>query len=121
LVQKSRTNSLSRRYRLNNAKDYRLVFDKPYKTADAAYTILARSNQLDFPRIGIIVSKKNVPKAAERVRLKRIARESFRINKSLLGTLDIVVICKRTSSYKLNQQLLKSLEIHWQKLCANYV
>ena len=121
MVQKFRSNSLSRRYRLNNAKDYRLVFDKPHKSADATYTILARSNQLDFPRIGIIVSKKNVPKAAERTRLKRIARESFRINKSLLGSLDIIVICKRSSSYKLNQQLFKSLDALWQNLYTNHV
>lgn len=121
MVQKSRLNSLSRRYRLNNAKDYRLVFDNPYKTADAAYTILARSNQLDFPRIGIIVSKKNVPRAAERIRLKRIVRESFRMNKSSLGSLDIVVICKSTSACKLNHQLFKTLDKHWQKLHTNYV
>lgn len=120
MVQKFQPNSLSRRYRLNNAKDYRLVFDKPHKVADAKYTILARSNQLDFPRIGIIVSKKNVPKAAERIRLKRVVRESFRINKSLLGSLDVIVICKKTSSFKLNQQLFKSLELLWHKLHVNH-
>jgi ribonuclease P protein component len=98
-----------------------LVFDRPYKTSDSAYTILARSNQLDFPRIGIIVSKKNVPKAAQRIRLKRIARESFRMNKSLLGSLDIVVIYKRASALQLNSQLFKKLEEHWQKLHTNYV
>lgn len=120
MLQTSRSNSLSHRYRLNQASEYRFVFDKPYKTADSFYTILARSNQLDFPRIGIIVSKKNVPKATQRIRLKRVARESFRINKSMLGGLDIVIICKPLSGRKPNQQLFKSLSSHWQKLHTNY-
>lgn len=112
----TRPNRFSKHDRLISSKDYQDVFAKPIKTADSAYTILAKPNQLSGPRLGVIVSKKNVPSAASRNRLKRIARESFRTHKDIIKTFDVVVICKKKSATTLNQNLFKKLHTHWKYL-----
>jgi ribonuclease P protein component len=116
LLIKSRPNSFSKQDRLLSSKDFQYVFAKPIKSADSAYTILARPNQLSGPRLGVIVSKKNIPKAVGRNRLKRIVRESFRTNKQFISAFDVVVICKKNCGNILNQSLSKKLQKHWKYL-----
>jgi len=50
-----------------------------------------------YSRAGFVVSKKSVPGAVGRNRVKRILREIFRHNKSLFGSTDFVFIAKRGS------------------------
>ena len=42
-------------------------------------------------RLGLIIGKRAVAKAHERNRLKRVAREAFRLKRSQLPALDIVL------------------------------
>jgi ribonuclease P protein component len=42
-------------------------------------------------RLGLIIGKRAVAKAHERNRLKRVAREAFRLKRSELPALDIVL------------------------------
>jgi ribonuclease P protein component len=46
-------------------------------------------------RLGIVVAKRLIPKAVWRNRLKRLARESFRVQVPPSCPVDIVVRCKR--------------------------
>lgn len=104
----------ARQDRLLTPADYKYVFDQAIKTADSAYTILARLNNLAIPRLGVIVSKKNVPQASARNRLKRIVRESFRHHKAALPAYDVVVICKAKSADLMNEKLFEKLQKHWK-------
>lgn len=106
----------ARQDRLLTAVDFKYVFDKAVKTADSAYTILARQNTTARPRLGVIVSKKNVAHASARNRLKRIVRESFRHNKDMLPAYDIVVICRSKAAHTLNNKLFEKLQKHWKFL-----
>jgi len=56
------------------------------------FALLYKPNGLQHPRLGISVSKKNIPKAFRRNRLKRIIRESFRLNQHNLPAMDFVVL-----------------------------
>jgi ribonuclease P protein component len=96
--------------------DFSYIFDKPIKSADAAYTILARAGQTSNPRLGVIISKKNISSAARRNRVKRIVRESFRQHKHIINTLDIVVICKKHCEQMINEKLFERLRKHWKFL-----
>ena len=110
----------TRQDRLLTPVDYKYVFDQAIKTADSAYTILARRNTIATPRLGVIVSKKNVSQASARNRLKRIVRESFRHNKAMLPAYDVVVICKAKSAHLMNDKLFERLQKHW-KFLHNHV
>ncbi len=68
------------------------------------------TNELDNPRMGIIVSKK-VGNAVQRNRIKRLMRAFFRLNKAVMQKLDYVVIARsniRDISYgQLRDELLR--------------
>lgn len=81
--------------RLLSAKDYSRVFDKAFKVHNRAFTLLARDNSFDHPRIGLVIAKKNIKFAYQRNWVKRILRESFRLQQSALGSYDIVILTRR--------------------------
>jgi ribonuclease P protein component len=54
-----------------------------------------RANTLSSSRIGVIVSKKNAPRAVDRNRIKRLVREAFRQNRQRFAGNDLVVLARR--------------------------
>jgi len=87
--------SFQRELRLLSARDYSRVFDKALKVHNKAFTLLARQNQLDHPRLGLVIAKKNLKLAIQRNRVKRIFREYFRLNTNKLPNFDLVVLTRR--------------------------
>ena len=112
---------LEKHAKLLKAIDYKHVFDKPVRSSDRYFTVLARPNTLLHARLGLAFTKKRVKLAVARNRLKRISRESFRL--SLLGqpgknklNADYIVLAGPQCLKASNQQLFHSLENHWQQL-----
>ena len=104
--------------KLLKATDYNHVFDKPVRSSDRYFTVLARPNDLPHARLGLAFTKKRVKLAVARNRLKRISRESFRLLQ--LGqnklSVDYIVLAGAQCTRATNQQLFLSLEKHWQTL-----
>ena len=107
---------LQKRARLLNASEFNRVFDKPVRSSDQYFTVLARLNETGLPRLGLAISKKRARLAVTRNRLKRIIRESFRQKQHELCCADFIVLAGQQSSNASNIRLLQSLEQHWQKL-----
>ncbi|ARU59611.1 protein component of RNase P [Oleiphilus messinensis] len=85
-----------RQSRLLNAEDFRRVFDNvQIKAGNQHFLLLTVSNSLDHPRIGFVFSKKNIKLAVRRNKLKRLFRESFRLNCSRLPAVDIVILARK--------------------------
>lgn len=53
--------------------------------------LYAAPNDLDHPRLGLIVPKRILARAVDRNRIKRILREAFRLMQADLGNLDVVI------------------------------
>lgn len=77
--------------------------------------MLTRPNDLDYPRLGLAISRKVAKSAVARNRLKRIARESFRRHQRELGGLDCVVMARPGATEQDSAVLLASLERHWRR------
>ena len=107
---------LQKRARLLKASEFNRVFDKAVRSSDQYYTVLARANDIEFPRLGLAISKKRARLAVARNRLKRIIRESFRHKQHGLYRADYIVLAGQKSSNAINSRLIQSLEQHWQKL-----
>jgi len=56
--------------------------------------VLAVAGDIPCPRLGLVIAKKNVSRAVDRNRVKRILRESFRLNQGLLPAVDIVILAR---------------------------
>jgi len=107
---------LQKRARLLEASEFKRVFDKAERSSDQYFTVLASPNDIDFPRLGLAISKKRARLAVTRNRLKRIIRESFRQKQHELCCADYIVLAGHKSSSSNNSRLIQSLEQHWQKL-----
>lgn len=103
--------------RLLNAAQYRAVFDSaPVRAAQPQFLILARPNDLGHPRLGLVIAKKHVRNAADRNRIKRIARETFRLQQHKLFPLDAVVLARAGAGELDKDALAKIFNKLWRKL-----
>lgn len=105
-------------YRLRKAAEYKAVFAAPKVSSDRYFTVLMRPNAFSHPRLGLAISKRKVRKATARNRLKRIVRESFRLNRHQLPAADFVVMAKPAAVEAESKELWESLARHWQRLIA---
>jgi ribonuclease P protein component len=102
--------------RLGTATDFQRVFEQSCKSADSRLTVLARANGKTYPRLGLAISKRNIRKAHDRNRLKRLIRESFRQRQQQLGGIDFVVMARSTALQADHETLFRSLQKHWAYL-----
>ncbi|MEB3768335.1 ribonuclease P protein component [Acinetobacter sp. MD2] len=109
--------SFSTDVRIRCAADYKGVFDDAlFKVHQPHFLFLAKPSTQLNSRLGIVVAKKKVRRAHERNRIKRIARESFRLHQHRIGLLDIVVMPKIGIEAVSNAELHQQLNFAWQKL-----
>ncbi|MDB6096729.1 MAG: Ribonuclease protein component [Francisellaceae bacterium] len=101
--------------RLLKPDDYQAVFAQPKCVRSPYFTLLAIKNNSHKARLGIIVAKRKVRLAVNRNALKRVVRESFRLHKTLLNGLDIVIILSALRPDN-NLILFDNLRQKWQQL-----
>ena len=105
--------SFPKKLRLIKKEQFREVFKTPEKRLTTeAFRIYYCVNDLTYPRLGIVVAKKNFKKAVSRNYFKRIVREFFRLNQNKIGTIDLVVLVNKKAGdlarEELDQQLHKA-------------
>ncbi|MCL6414236.1 ribonuclease P protein component [Aestuariirhabdus sp. Z084] len=106
-----------RSLRLLKAADYKRVFDgAEFKVSHSNLLILSRRNSYDYPRLGLVIAKKNVRFAVSRNRIKRLIRESFRHHQAELKGLDIVILARKGIDRKDNPEISGLLIKQWQRL-----
>lgn len=108
--------------KLGNAADFRFVFDRPRVSRDGLFRVLSRPNGRLSSRLGMAVPRRVCRKASGRNRLKRIIRESFRLNQAILSgeqAQDIVVLPTSEAVTRCNAALFASLQAHWRKVAGH--
>jgi ribonuclease P protein component len=108
---------IPKRNRLLKPEEYKRVFtQKPCRSVDDCFTILAVANAREQARLGLAIAKRDVALAVQRNRIKRIVRESFRHHGSYIKGMDLVVRATRNTANKSNGELFASLAEHWKKI-----
>jgi ribonuclease P protein component len=102
--------------RLGKPVDFQYVFENAQKSADAYLTVLARLSERGHARLGLAIAKKNIRNAADRNRIKRLVRESFRLRQAGLGSVDFVVMARGPAQRASRETLRSALEKHWTSL-----
>lgn len=103
--------------RLLKASDFKPVFDNAqFKVSSKELLFLSKPNRMQNPRLGLVIAKKNVRLAAQRNRVKRIIRESFRLNQASIPDLDIVVLARKGLDRLDNADLHSHVAKLWQQL-----
>ena len=100
-----------------DSNDFSPVFaNAHFRLSRAEFLVLASNTCGEKPRLGIVVSKKQVRLATDRNRIKRVIRESFRHHQHELPNLDIVVLVRNRARSRDNKNLRLILAGLWKKL-----
>lgn len=109
-----------REKRLLTPRQFKAVFDSPSgKAPGKSVLLLARNNELDHSRLGLVIGKKSVKLSVERNRLKRQIRESFRLNQDNLVGWDIVVVARKGLGDLQNAELSLQFGKLWKRLARS--
>ncbi|ABM26896.1 MULTISPECIES: ribonuclease P protein component [Shewanella] len=112
--------TFTRELRLLTPAQFKSVFSNPIKASSAEITLLAIPNSEQHPRLGLTVAKRYVKRANQRNRIKRIIRDSFRLNQHDIPHLDIVVLVRNGVMEMENAEINKLIEKLWRKLSRRY-
>ncbi|MGL5048543.1 MAG: ribonuclease P protein component [Shewanella sp.] len=112
--------TFSRELRLLTPAQFKSVFSNPIKASSAEITLLAIPNSEQHPRMGLTVAKRYVKRANQRNRIKRVIRDSFRLNQHDIPHLDIVVLVRNGVMEMENAEINKLIEKLWRKLSRRY-
>lgn len=80
--------------RLLTPAAYRHVFEAGQRVHSGLLMAAYRPNEGGFARLGLAVTKRAVKRAHERNRIKRLAREHFRVAREQLPAVDLIVMVK---------------------------
>ena len=107
--------NFSRELRLLTPEHFKFVFQQPFRASAPEITILARQNHLEHPRLGLAVAKKYLKRANARNRVKRIARESFRLLQQDLPNYDFVLVVRQGIGQLDKRAIRQTLDKLWQR------
>lgn len=108
--------SFTRQSRLLSKHDFGRVFDTNTLRASNRYALfLARPNQGEHSRLGLVIAKKHVRTAVQRNRVKRIVREFFR-RQHKNEHLDVVFLARAKIDELSSQDIHSNLDGLWSKL-----
>ena len=96
--------------------EYKHVFNAANRISDRHLTIFYCANDLNQPRLGLAISKKVSKLAVDRNRIKRLARETFRLKQFTLQSADFVVLARPSAVKIENKVLIASFNKLWNKL-----
>lgn len=103
-------------HRLLTPSDFKVVFNDARKVISPHLVCLFKNNESPHAKIGFALTKKKLPLAVTRNRLRRVIRESFR-QQTTLPCIDIVILARVGLGEVSRQTLSQEMEGVWQRLC----
>jgi ribonuclease P protein component len=104
--------------RLRSKPQFDAVYASGRRIDDRFFALRIKPNGLGFARIGLAVAVKTAGNGVRRNRLRRLMRESFRLEQHDLPAVDIVVAAKFPAAAAPAASLRASLATLWQRVAA---
>jgi ribonuclease P protein component len=105
---------------LHQPAEFRAVRQRGRKSADAYFSLSVLANDQNTPRLGLAIATRTFGTAVARNRIKRLARESFRLNQHNLPPVDVTVSARDAARLAEPKDLRLSLERHWKNITQRW-
>lgn len=114
----SRGFSFSREDKLVHKNEFDQVFINPKKVYHEGLLFLFAKNNIGFPRLGLAIPKRILPKASKRNYIKRCVRETFRQKKQAFHVqgIDIVVLPNKSIQGVMSENWFTLCEQGWARV-----
>ncbi len=114
--------SFGKPLRLLKSAEFQAVFNNaPLRASHKNLLILAKPTNLDAPRLGLVIGKKNIRLSVQRNRVKRIIRETFRHQQEHLVGLDVIVLARGGLDGFNNLAMAVELNKQWRRIIRKQV
>lgn len=107
-------------YKLVTKAEFKSTFEQSTKITQKYLLALFKPNAKPHARLGLIVGKRVAKSAVVRNRIKRVIRESFRLNQERLKGLDIIILARQQCDTLTKIQLREGIDKLWEKLLINF-
>ena len=104
---------------LKKPSEFSKVYKRGKSFADKNIVVYYMPNQLGITRVGFSISKK-VGNSVVRNRVRRLIRESFRVNFEFFGTYDIIFVARVRSNGVEYHEMTKSLKYIFRKISISW-
>lgn len=108
------------RKRLHQPSEFRAVRQRGKKSSDAYFSLSVLPNDQNCPRLGLAIATRTFGTAVARNRIKRLTRESFRLNQHDLPPVDVTVSARDAARLAGARELRSSLERHWKNVTRRW-
>jgi ribonuclease P protein component len=105
---------------LHQPAEFRDVKRRGKKFADAFFSLSVLANHETYPRLGLSIATRTFGTAVSRNRIKRLARESFRLNQHSLPPVDVTVSARDAARAAKLDVLRASLDQHWKAITQQW-
>ncbi len=95
---------------LRSKSEFQSVYSARQRLSGRYYVFYYRGNETGVPRLAVVTSRRNVPKAVTRNLLKRLSREVFRHRQENLSPVDVIVVAKPQATTGSRQELRQCLD-----------
>jgi ribonuclease P protein component len=101
---------------LHTPAEFRDLKRRGRKFADAYFSLAVLANSESHPRLGLSIATRIFGTAVARNRIKRLTRESFRLNQHSLPPVDVTVSAREAARQAKLGDLRESLDRHWKSI-----
>jgi ribonuclease P protein component len=101
---------------LHQPAEFRVVRQRGRRFSDAYFIVSVLANRETHPRLGLAIATRSCGNSVVRNHIKRLARESFRLNQYDLPAVDVTIAARDAAKLATASALRASLAKHWKSI-----